>query len=168
MDNPLIVANWKMNPQTLEEAKKLALASDREGVVICPPFLFVKSVKGTVKKAEVGAQNCFSEKEGAFTGETSPVMLKKMGCKYVIVGHSERREIFNEDNNLIKRKIEAVIKEGLTPILCVGETEESDNGTDYIKEQLMGVVSREVTRKIIIVYEPSFAISGKGSACDVE
>ncbi len=167
MNTPLVIANWKMNPQTLEEAKKLTLASDREGVVICPPSLFIKSVKESVKKAEVGAQNCFSEKLGAFTGETSPVMLKKLGCKYVIIGHSERRIRFGENNTLINKKMGAVLGEGLTPIFCVGETREDANGTDDVREQLVEGLSGLPAKKVIVAYEPVFAI-GTGIPCDVE
>ncbi len=167
MENPLIVANWKMNPQTTEEAKTIALSSDRKGVVICPPFAFIKSVKERVKKAEIGAQNCFSEKKGAFTGETSPVMLKKLGCRYVIIGHSERREYFGENNNLINKKIKVVLKEGLTPILCIGEMKKDTGGMDDIKEQLVEGVGDLQVKKIIIAYEPIFAI-GTNLPCDVE
>ncbi len=167
MDNPLIVANWKMNPQTLEEAKKLVLSSDKKGVVFCPPFVFIKNVKELVKKAEVGAQNCFFEKGGSYTGEISPVMLKKLGCRYVVVGHSERRVYFGENNTLINKKIKAVLREGLTPIFCVGETREDANSMDDVREQIVEGVSGLSAKKVIVAYEPVFAI-GTGIPCDVK
>ncbi len=165
----LIIANWKMNPQTTEEAKKIASFSDEKGVVICPPFVFLRQVKDVVKKAELGAQNCFlgnpATGGGAITGEISPKMLKKTGCGYVIVGHSERRNLFQEDDVLVAKKTEMVLKEGLTPIVCIGEKDAGD--VEQIKEQINKGLKNIPLKKIIIAYEPVFAI-GTGDPCDVD
>jgi triosephosphate isomerase (TIM) len=153
MEKPLVVANWKMNPQKEEEAVKIANFSDKDGVVVCPPSVFLSKIR--LKKAKLGAQNCFFEKKGAFTGEVSPEMLKNYGCQYVIVGHSERRKFFSEGEESIKRKIEVLLKENITPILCVGEE---------VKEELR-VLEGVSLKKVVIAYEPEFAI-GTGNSCD--
>ncbi len=163
MEKPIVVANWKMNPQKEEEAIRIAKFSDREGVVICPPFVFLSTVKKEVKNADVGAQNCFFEKQGAFTGETSPVMLKNYSCKYVIIGHSERRELLYEKEDDIKKKIKILLDEKITPIFCVGEDEKSE---ESLRNQLK-VLEDTSLKKIIIAYEPQFAI-GTGKSCDIE
>ncbi len=155
MEKPLVVANWKMNPLKEEEAVKIAKFSDRKGVVICPPFVFLSKIK--LRKADLGAQNCFFERSGSFTGEISPLMLKNIGCKYVILGHSERRRIFNENEDILRKKIESLLKEKITPIFCIGED---------IKEQL-GVLSGISLKNVIIAYEPESAI-GTGNPCDRE
>jgi triosephosphate isomerase (TIM) len=166
MTAPLIVGNWKMNPQKEEDAVNIALAGDKDNVVLCPPFVFLTKVKNTLKKAHIGAQNCFFEEEGAFTGEISPKMLKGLGCEYVILGHSERRSIFKEDFASIRKKTEKVVKHKMTPIICVGEKEE-EGACDYIKEQLLAVLTENLVKKTIIAYEPVFAI-GTGKPCKVE
>lgn len=167
METPLVVGNWKMNPQSEKEAVKIASSSDRRGVVVCPPFPFLSLVKKSVKNCKIGAQNCFFEKKGPYTGEVSSSMIKGLGCDYVIVGHSERRDLLKEDKEMIKKKIEVVVKEGLTPIICIGEIEENTKGLDYIKEQLSGLLSDYLVKKVIIAYEPVFAI-GSGKPCDTE
>jgi len=121
---PLIVANWKMNPTTLAEAKRL---SDliKKGikrirnveVVICPPFIYLAtSDKRQATKIKLGAQDCFWEEKGAFTGGISPKMLKNLGCEYVILGHSERRRYFSETDEMINKKIKVALKAKLKPI----------------------------------------------------
>lgn len=110
---PLVVANWKMNPRTLAEAKKLFNAVKNSGAVICPPFVYLSSLRAN------GAQDVFYEQIGAFTGEISSVMLKNLGIKYVIIGHSERRKYQKETNKMIEKKIKAALKAGLKPILCI-------------------------------------------------
>ena len=125
---PLIVANWKMNPPTLKEAK-LLFNSVKKGlkniknakVVICPPFVYLPELQTTNYKLHLGAQDCFWRKKGAFTGEISPLMLKNLGCEYTIVGHSERRAL-GETDEMINKKIKAALSMGLKPILCIGET----------------------------------------------
>jgi triosephosphate isomerase len=139
---PLIVANWKMNPPTLKEAKLLFNRVKKAGGVICPPFVYSSTLKAT------GAQDVFWEEKGAFTGEVSPLMLKDLGVKYVILGHSERRKYQKETNEMIAEKLKAALKTGLKPILCI----------DKISQ-----IPRNIKR-VIIAYEPLFAI-GTGKAC---
>ncbi len=170
MKKPLLVANWKMNPTKLAKAKEIAKFYDNENVVICPPFVFLNEVKETIKKASLGAQNCFweksSHKKGAFTGEISGEMLADIGCRFVILGHSERREIFKEDYLSIKRKIKITLSLGMTPILCIGEKGgEEKKQIETIKKQITDSLEKSLVKKIIIAYEPVFAI-GTGKPCD--
>lgn len=166
----MIVANWKMNPSTLEKSSKLAKSINLDPrVIICPPFPYLNEVKKT--GAVIGAQDCFWEKEGSFTGEVSPVMIKKLGCKYVIIGHSERRWILGETDNVINKKIKACLKEGLKVIFCIGERQEERKSKkelvvlkNQIKNGLKGL-SKDDYSKIIIAYEPVWAI-GTGKACN--
>lgn len=173
---PLIVANWKLNPINKKEAKELFErikkgVSKIKGVevVICPPFVFLPLLKGLT----LGAQNVYFEENGAFTGEISVVMLKDLGVKYVIIGHSERRKYFNETDELINKKIKKVLSVNLTPILCIGETAEEKNSgkkSDVLKRQLkegLKGVSRDEIKKIIIAYEPIWAI-GTGKNCSID
>ena len=158
----IIVGNWKMNPLTENEAVKLAKASDVSGVVLCVPFIFLSVVKKVLKKAKFGAQDSFYEKGGAYTGEISPEMLYKIGAKYVILGHSERRST-GENNLEINKKLRATISVGLIPILCVGEKERDENHEylNFIKKQLEECttgISKDNVSKIIIAYEPVWAI----------
>lgn len=155
MEKPLVVANWKMNPLKEEDAVKIAKFSDRKGVVVCPPFVFLNKIR--LRKADLGAQNCFFKRSGSFTGEISPLMLKNIGCKYVILGHSERRRIFNENEDILRKKIDFLLKEKITPIFCIGEN---------IKEHL-GALSGISLKNVIIAYEPESAI-GTGNPCHTE
>jgi len=167
----LIVANWKCNPTTRSEAEKL-FDSINKGVkdmevetVICPPFVFLGLGSGIL-----GAQDSFYEEKGAYTGEVSVAMLKDLGCQYVIVGHSERRKYFNETNKEVNKKVKAVLGAGLTPIVCIGETEEEreNNKTEEIlKKEIKDGLEEVDFAKIIVAYEPIWAI-GTGNACDVE
>lgn len=164
---PLLIANWKMNPLSLEGAIKISnnLPRDKAEIIICPPFIFIEKLK-KILDIGIGAQNCFWEEAGAFTGEISTLMLKLMGVTHVIVGHSERREIFKENNLIINKKIKSILKEGLIPILCIGETKiekESGETWDVLKKQLKEGLTG-VNRDIIIAYEPIWAI-GSGIAC---
>src|SRR3989344_4632314 len=137
--NKLIIANWKMNPATTKEAIRLAQESDVEGLVICPPFLFLEEVSKIIKKAKLGAQDCFWEEKGAYTGEISPKELKSLGVKYVIIGHSERRQNLGETDEIVAKKIIAAVNNNLTPILCVGETKEeraSGKTEEVVKREL--------------------------------
>lgn len=167
MDKKLIVANWKMNPGTWQEAEELFNSVKETSAVICPPFIYLS---GFASYENLGAQDCFYEEKGAYTGEISVAMLKDLGCKYIIVGHSERRKYFNETDGEVNKKVKAVLEAGLIPIVCIGETEEEreNNKTEEvlekeIKEGLDGVNFS----KIVIAYEPIWAI-GTGNACDVE
>lgn len=191
----LIVANWKMNPDSLEEAKNLfnlikrgltKTKNKKLEVVICPPFVYLPLFLGSSTFAQtrlryggssvafgVGGQDCFWEEKGAFTGEISPVMLKNLGCQYVILGHSERRRHFLENDEMINKKIKATIFSKLNPILCIGETQvERDKGLTkkilnfQIRKGLKGIAKKEI-KKIIIAYEPVWAI-GTGKSCSLK
>ncbi|MBU3942557.1 triose-phosphate isomerase [Patescibacteria group bacterium] len=171
----LIVANWKMNPINIQEAQDifeglrkrcdLALRSNPE-IVICPPFIYLSQLSGIT----LGAQNCYWEEKGAYTGEVSVAMLKELGCQYVIVGHSERRKYFMETDEMVNKKTKAVLEAGLTPIVCIGETQEEREG-----DKTEAILEEEITKglegidlsKIVIAYEPIWAI-GTGNACDVD
>ncbi len=170
---PLIVANWKMNPVTIKEAKGL-FNSISEGVkniensevVICPPFIYLPLLKGLI----LGAQDCYWEEKGAYTGEVSVAMLKEMGCKYVIIGHSERRKYFNETDEIVNRKVRSTLEAGLIPIVCIGETErerEMDKTEGVLEKEIKQGLDGVDISKIIIAYEPIWAI-GTGNPCDVE
>jgi triosephosphate isomerase (TIM) len=176
----LIAANWKMNKGLVESQKfieELKTYLDKNKninceIVICPPFtsldLIYKNTKGTDIK--LGAQNVFYENNGAYTGEISCSMLKSCGCKYVIVGHSERRQYFNETNEIVNKKILKVLDEGLKPILCIGETlaEHQDHLTEAVIEEQLKIclshVFKEQINKVVIAYEPVWAIgTGKNA-----
>lgn len=165
----LIAANWKMN-KTAEEAvsfirgfKRLADAKNAE-IVICAPFTALQAAAGELQGSniELGAQNMHFESQGAFTGEISPLMLKGIGCKYVILGHSERREA-GEDDAFVNKKVISALKHGLTPILCIGETREQrlrDETQDILENQLIGCLRNvEGIKNVVIAYEPVWAIS---------
>jgi len=165
----IICGNWKMN-KTKDEAVNLALSVEESlpknntEVVICPPFPYLDSVKKVIKKVKLGAQNCYSQEKGAFTGEVSPVQVKEF-CDYVILGHSERRRYQKETDEEISLKVTAALKAGLTPIICIGENlEERDKGltNEVLHRQLKGVLkeaSKDDLNKLIIAYEPIWSIS---------
>src|SRR3990172_4010347 len=141
-------------------------------VVICPPFSSLGNVKKelTSGKISVGAQNCHWDEEGAYTGEVSAKMLSDLGCEYVIVGHSERRNFFRETDEIVNMKLKQALKEGLTPIFCVGESwQERDSGNTekVLEEQLkkgLNGLPKESLSKVVIAYEPVWAIgSGKNA-----
>lgn len=169
---PLIVANWKMNPINKTQAEEIAKVVESSvkkscDIVVCPPFIFIEKVGSILNKVNLGSQNCSWEVKGSLTGEVSPKMLKDFGVQYVIIGHSERRTIFRESNEIINKKVKAVLKEGLSVILCVGETKEDKNNRQT--EEILGVQLKEglddVEGKVIIAYEPVWAI-GSGNSCD--
>ena len=182
MRNPIIGGNWKMNKGTpseaiemLEELISLVKKIDSVDIVIVPPFTVLFSAIQTVKNTNimVGAQNMYYEEKGAFTGEVSPVFLKELGCKYVILGHSERRDIFNESDDLINKKLKKALKAGLNPIVCIGEhLEERETGRtkDVIEKQFKltfkDLKSEELDR-VTIAYEPIWAI-GTGKTATPE
>jgi triosephosphate isomerase len=178
MRKPIIAGNWKMN-KTLseaknfaEEVKNLVPAADMMDSVICAPALFLQSLVEAVKGTEVqiGAQNMHFEESGAFTGEISPKALADLGVQYVIIGHSERREMFNETDESVNKKVLAAFKYNLTPIVCCGETlEQRENGETMslvggqIEKALAGLTAEQV-KQTVIAYEPIWAIgTGKSS-----
>jgi len=177
----IIGANWKMNktPQegvelVSELKEQLGALGDME-VVICPPYPALLPVGAELSGTDMvlGAQNLYWEKEGAYTGEVSPGMLKACGCEYVIIGHSERRHVFGETDDEVAKKVRAALDEGLKPILCVGELlEEREAGKTeaVVKRQLeaaLAEVFAEEVSEIVIAYEPVWAIgTGKASTAD--
>ncbi|XOB42530.1 MAG: triose-phosphate isomerase [Candidatus Nealsonbacteria bacterium] len=150
----LVVANWKCNPITLNQAKNL-FNSIKKGlgvvkntkVIICPPFVYLGVISRLRKELKLGAQNCCWAKKGAFTGEVSPAMLKNLGCEYVILGHSERRKYLCETDNLINQRLKVALKKGLKPVLCIGNISQIQKGLKGVAKQ-----------KVIIAYEPVWAI----------
>jgi triosephosphate isomerase len=173
---PLIAGNWKMNT-TVEEATILVkqMLDDLEKIgdvekVVCPPFISLVPVQNLLKGTDVllGAQNVFYEEKGAFTGEISPIMLSGI-CQYVIIGHSERRQYFKENGEMISKKVSAALRHNLRPILCIGENltdYESGNTREVVTDQLLSSLSG-VNRvdSITIAYEPVWAI-GTGKAAN--
>ena len=173
----IVVANWKMNPATLEEAKVIFTRTKRAAgmlarvkVVVCPPAplisFFVKSAKSEKGGGLLmGAQNCAAQDSGSFTGETSSLLLKNIGAQYVIIGHSERRAM-GETDTMIAEKVAAALRNGLIPILCIGEQSHDDEGKylSFLKAQLFASlqgVSKADLEKVIIAYEPIWAIGAK-------
>jgi triosephosphate isomerase len=172
MRTPLIAGNWKMY-KTIGEAVELVEAllrglgdaRDRE-VLVCPPFTALHALSPLLQESPIGlgAQDVFYEDQGAFTGAVSPVMLRDVGCRYAIVGHSERRQIFGEVDSVINRKLRAALKHGLRPILCVGETKpQRDTGEAeaiVVGQVRAGLadVGADALREVVIAYEPVWAI----------
>lgn len=177
MRQPIIAANWKMNKtisETEEFLKKLKIKEipDHMEAVVCPPFIGLKDAvtltQGTAIK--IGAQNMHFEESGAFTGEVSPVMLSDLSVDYVIIGHSERRQLFLETNEIINKKVHAAFKYGMVPILCIGETlEEREAGktNEVLQNQVdqgLAWLSANQVATMVIAYEPVWAIgTGKSS-----
>jgi triosephosphate isomerase (TIM) len=178
MRRPLIAGNWKMHGSRAENAELIEAlllglpAQTPVEIAVCPPFVYLWEAARLLKSSSIalGAQSVCAEAVGAFTGEVSASMLKDVGCRYVIVGHSERRAIYKEDDALVARKFLAAQSQGLIPILCVGETLEERE-----RSQTMQVVSRQLTavldlagapalRNAVIAYEPVWAIgTGKNA-----
>jgi len=165
----IIVFNWKMNPLSEAEAGRLAKVADSFSVIIAPPFVFLDFLAHLLKKASLAAQDLFWEEKGAFTGEISPTMLKKLGVSYVIVGHSERRLWLKETDQMINKKILAGLSAGLKVILCVGENLAiRQRGLkavkNFISHQLekdlknINDKSKLITSNLIFAYEPIWAI----------
>ncbi len=173
MRKKVIAGNWKMN-NDLGETQNLisklisGLSNENLGcdVIICPPFTSLQEAGLLIKNTPIklGAQNMYHEDSGAFTGEISAGMLKSVGCKYVILGHSERRAIFGEKDELINLKIKKAISSGLKPIFCVGETleeRENDATTKVVERQItLGLknITIDEMKNVIIAYEPVWAI----------
>jgi len=181
MRRPLIAGNWKMN---LRRAQAVALATalaararDFAGVdvAVCPPSVYLDAVSAALGKSELalGAQNMYFEPDGAFTGELSAGMLTDLGCRYVILGHSERRHVLGETDELINRKVQAAFAAGLVPIVCVGELlaeREAGRTRQVVETQFDGSlagVSAEQLASTVIAYEPVWAI-GTGKVATPE
>ena len=177
MRQNLVAGNWKMNltypdgmalvEEMLHLAGEAAPAANAPQVVICPPFPLLHGVGQLLPKSanfHLGAQNCHQKEGGAFTGEVSATMLASVGCEYVILGHSERRQYFGEDDELLSQKLKAALAAGLKPIFCVGEsldTREADETFDYIAKQLtdgLFHLSNEEFAQVTVAYEPIWAI----------
>ena len=168
----IIAGNWKMN-KNIGESIDLANSIKRSlydieevEIVLCPPFTSLSDVNEITMETNIklGAQDVYWETEGAFTGEVSGPMLKSVGCEYCIIGHSERRQFFNETNETVNKKLKALLKENIIPIVCVGESlEERKNGKtldvikNHIVNSLAGISKEEMTRTVI-AYEPVWAI----------
>lgn len=182
MRNPIIGGNWKMNKgspsEAIEMLKKLISLVKKVNsvdIVVIPPFTALNSAVKTVKNTNimVGAQNMYYEERGAFTGEISPIFLKDLGCKYVVLGHSERRNIFNESDELINKKLKEALNLDLIPIVCIGEhLEEREAGKtksiieNQFNRTFKDLKSEELSR-VIIAYEPIWAI-GTGKTATPE
>lgn len=188
---PIMAGNWKMNPATEEKALELAsslttllgeetcpMDGDNEfctEVVLFPPHPFLRQVKDTVEDIgiTIGAQSVFFEDGGAFTGSVAISMVKSVGCEYVLCGHSERRTLFNDNDEAINRKVRKVLEAGLKPILCIGETKEeydlkikNEVCAMQLSKDLAGV-TKEQMKNVVIAYEPVWAI-GTGLVCDAK
>ena len=167
----LIAGNWKMNPESIDLARalirrvsKVAYASSHVETVGCPPYPVLSLVKPE-KNISLGAQDCYFEDRGPYTGSVSPAMLKSAGCKYVIVGHSERRAQ-GETNDIVAKKLRAAVRARLSVILCIGETHRDTEGNylSAIREQLkesLVYVERSMLQHVVIAYEPVWAIGGE-------
>jgi len=178
---PLIAGNWKMFKtcseavETAEHLVKLVSACDDVDIMIAPPFTALAQVSKVVKGTciSLGAQNLFWEAEGAYTGEISPVMLVSAGCRYVIIGHSERRQYFGETDESVNRKIRSAVNSGLVPVLCVGESEKERELKEtfsvldkQVKKGLESFSSRDLNT-LVMAYEPIWAI-GTGKTATAE
>ncbi|MGM0439221.1 MAG: triose-phosphate isomerase [Patescibacteria group bacterium] len=171
----LLIGNWKMNPPTPKEAEELfstvkkSPGSPDVEVVITPPSIYIPLFKD--RGISLGSQNIHYEEKGAFTGEISAKMAESSGCKYAIIGHSERRNIFKETNEDINKKVKSALDNNLVPIICVGENKEEKNNGEtgkVIKKQMQEALKEvEEPERLIIGYEPIWAI-GSGSACKPE
>ncbi len=178
---PIIAGNWKMNKTTVDASelaeKLIALVSsvkDRD-IVLAPPFTSLEAVSETIRgtNIDLSAQNMHWEDKGAFTGEISAEMLLDLGCKYVIIGHSERRQYFGETDETVNKKVKQALKKGLLPIMCVGETlaeREAGKLNEIISRQAAGGlmdISFDDMKKVVIAYEPVWAI-GTGKTATPE
>lgn len=180
MRTPIIAGNWKMNNtikeglQLVEEIKSHSLNQEVEAV-LCVPFTFLQDVKRAIENTNIklGAQNMHWEENGAFTGEISPLMLKELGVDYVIIGHSERRQYFNETDDNVNKKIKSALVHNIKPIVCVGETlqqREAKIEKDVVRTQVLnafeGIEEKDLDN-IVIAYEPIWAI-GTGKTASSE
>ncbi len=181
MRQPLVAGNWKMHGSRAENASLVSGLLDllqpgkRAEILLCPPFPYLMETGRLLKDSGValGAQSVCAESQGAFTGEVSAAMLKDVGCRYVLVGHSERRQLFGERDALVARKFVAAQAQSLVPVLCVGETleeREGDQTTGVVSRQLEAVLAVsgvQALAKAVIAYEPVWAI-GTGRTASPE
>ena len=180
MRKPIIAGNWKMHKTIAESLEfvndiKDKLNNDKVEAVICAPFTLLKDLKEATKgtNIKIGAQNMHFEEMGAFTGEISPLMLKELDMDYVVIGHSERRQYFNETNETVNKKVLKALDVEINPILCVGETleeREAGNTKNVCKvqvEKALENVSKEDLAKVVVAYEPVWAI-GTGKTATSE
>ena len=171
MRKPIIAGNWKMNmtpakAAELVEALKVGERNPAVDVVVCPPFVCLPTVAQALQGTDIalGAQNMHYEEAGAYTGEIAPAMLVELGVRYVILGHSERREYFAETDETVNRKAHAAFRHGLTPIICVGETlvqREAGETLEHVSFQTKAALadlSAEQAAQAVIAYEPIWAI----------
>jgi triosephosphate isomerase len=188
---PIMAGNWKMNPATEDEGIELAASltkllgeetcpmdEDNEfctEVVVFPPHPFISKVKEIVEEVgiTVGAQSIFFEDKGAYTGSVSASMVKSVGCEYILCGHSERRTLFNDNDDAINRKVKKVLDSGMKAILCCGETKEeydlnikNEVCAMQLSKDLLGV-TKEQMKDVVVAYEPVWAI-GTGLVCGAE
>ena len=179
MGRPILIANWKMNLSIGEREELAKTIKEKLGkleskdIVICPPVISLMQVASIIDVSNIalGAQDVFWEETGAYTGETSPSILKDIGCEYVIIGHSERRQILGETNEMINKKIDAALENVIIPIFCIGETAQERNAgqtdnivTSQLREGLKNIDIVD-TENMIIAYEPVWSI-GSGSVVD--
>lgn len=160
MTKKLIIANWKLNPASLKDAQKLAAAIDRKAknkVVLCPPTIYLSNIQ----HPNLGAQDCFWEEKGAYTGQTSPLQLNDLGIKYCIIGHSEKRGV-GETDGMVNFKVRALLEHKITPVVCVGfgTTVEQDDleVVDVLRSQLDIGLKDVDASAVIVAYEPVWAI----------
>ncbi|RSL30750.1 triose-phosphate isomerase [Salibacterium salarium] len=181
MRKPILAGNWKMNKthgeavSFIEEIKGNVPSANEVETVVCAPALFLKEMndKAAGSDVEIGAQTMHFEENGAFTGEISPAALKDMGINYSIIGHSERREMFNETDESVNQKVHAAFQHGITPIMCCGETLEERDGDkteavvrEQVEKGFKGLSAEQVTQ-VVVAYEPIWAIgTGKSSTAE--
>src|SRR3989344_4732703 len=182
MNKKYIVANWKNHPQTWAEAEQIldfvdeylgSLNEKEFSLVFCPPFVFLEEVDKILRtshfehEALLGAQDIFWEDTGADTGEISGPMLRKLGVRYVIIGHSERRWKLGESDEIVNKKLKAALRNEIIPIVCLGERVRDENFKEFLKEQVKKTfagLNRDELEKCIMAYEPVWAISTSPNA----
>lgn len=176
----LVVGNWKMNPISLEEAKKIVAgvkkgikSVKRTEIVVCPPYLYVSPLSSTIKDGlYLGVQNINNNTTGPFTGEVSHVQLSQFNVRYVIVGHSERRKMGETDED-INKKVQSVVGSRISAIVCIGESDRDSNGDylEYIKQQILRAlngIQKKSLENIVIAYEPVWAIGAKEAMTPID
>ena len=183
MRKPLVIGNWKMNGSAAQNESLLASLATGDSALagveaaVCPPFVYIQQVGAALQGGifALGAQNCAAQSDGAYTGEVSAAMLSDLGCSYAIIGHSERRALFGEDNAIVAQKFTRLVEQGIKPVLCVGETlaqRESEQTLNIIEEQLGAVLAANPASQwsnfdAVLAYEPVWAI-GTGKTATPE